>query len=606
MIGITKKLDWLNTVKSLFGIAETKIRYFWLAAALLLGSSMFDGVSIGLLYPLLDSMIHRDNFSSAFRIPFVNQLIHTLVPGERFRTVFMLFLGVIIFSVLLKNVLLYTSQLIISQMTVSAENSLRTKLFDRYLSFSKTFFDANKIGNLCDLATTQISEGCEVLYHFHSIVEFALTSAVFLVILSWLSWKLTVLSLVLLPPLYFVMKSLGSRLVLSSNAKFDVDQKISVRLFEALGSMTLIRISTTERRESESFKEMSVSGKSTLFSIYKKLFFAPVFQEVFMTLIIALLFTICVFSLFKGKIESAATLLTFFIVLRRFSSSVSIVNSSWIAALRRAVQLEKVIQVFDDRDKQFVVSGQRHFAGLKDRIEFRNVSFEYADKRVLKDVSLIFPKGRMTALVGHTGSGKTSTVNLIPRFYDVTSGAILFDGVNVKDYDLTSLRHKIALVEQEPAILNRSIRENITYGLTSEITDEQLDDVVKKVRLYKTVQSLPQKYDTAVGDRGIRLSGGEKQRIALARALLKDPEIFIFDEATSSLDVETEQIIQDAMNYLIHDRTVIAIAHRLATIKRADNIVVLENGSVMEQGAFAELLSKKSRFYQYWNLQTVT
>jgi ABC-type multidrug transport system fused ATPase/permease subunit len=209
----------------------------------------------------------------------------------------------------------------------------------------------------------------------------------------------------------------------------------------------------------------------------------------------------------------------------------------------------------------------------------------------------------MTAIVGQTGSGKTTLINLLMRFYDIPKNSIKIDDDDIKDLTIKSLRRYIAIVSQETQLFNESLRTNLVYGLDNEISDEEAISALKKARLYDYVSKLPEGIDTFIGDKGVKLSGGEKQRLAIARALLKGSEILILDEATSSLDTKTERLIQEAINEAIKDKTSIVIAHRLSTIKHADKIVVLENGNVAEQGTLKELLKMKGLFYQYWEEQ---
>ena len=212
-------------------------------------------------------------------------------------------------------------------------------------------------------------------------------------------------------------------------------------------------------------------------------------------------------------------------------------------------------------------------------------------------------KGKTVAIVGPTGAGKTTIINLLMRFYDCPSSAIFIDGEDIRSFTLQSLRAHIALVSQEVFLFNDTIKNNMIYGLDREVGNDELIEVAKKARLYDFIARMPQGFDTEVGDRGIKLSGGEKQRLSLARALLKGSEILILDEATSSLDSKTEQLIQQAINEAIKNRTSIVIAHRLSTIKNADKIIVLDNGSVTETGTLDELLERKGQFYELWEAQ---
>jgi subfamily B ATP-binding cassette protein MsbA len=264
---------------------------------------------------------------------------------------------------------------------------------------------------------------------------------------------------------------------------------------------------------------------------------------------------------------------------------------------------EELLKIFDDSDKIFVPEGKKECGGLKRSIEFNHLNFSYIPEvQVLEGVTFTIEKGKITAIVGATGAGKTTLVNLLMRFYDCSSSTILIDGVDIREFTLESLRAHMAFVNQEILLFDDTLKMNITYG-AGKVTDEKLVDVAKKARLYDFIMSLPNGFDTLIGERGVKLSGGEKQRTAIARALLKGSEILILDEATSSLDSLTERLIQEAIEEAIKDRTAVIIAHRLSTIRNADKIVVIEDGRVAEQGSLTELMERKGKFWEYWEEQ---
>jgi subfamily B ATP-binding cassette protein MsbA len=260
-------------------------------------------------------------------------------------------------------------------------------------------------------------------------------------------------------------------------------------------------------------------------------------------------------------------------------------------------EITRILQRSADRPH---VDGVRPFPGLRDEIRFDAVAFAYTQEvPVVRDVSFSVPRGTTTALIGHTGAGKTTLIRLLLRFYDPDQGAVTIDGVDVREFQADSLRRHIALVSQDTLMLHATIRENLTYGLDG-VTPAALDDALERARLANLVRRLPQGLDTQVGDRGTTLSGGERQRIAIARAMLKRADILVLDEATSALDAVTEQAIQDAIAELLHGTTSIVIAHRLSTIQRADQIVVLEGGRVVQQGTAADLLRGAGNLAHYW------
>jgi len=261
-------------------------------------------------------------------------------------------------------------------------------------------------------------------------------------------------------------------------------------------------------------------------------------------------------------------------------------------------------EILSNEDKFFVKGGTKEFKGLKEKIEIKNLTFSYVTGLpILNNASFSIEKGKMTAIVGPTGSGKTTIISLLIRFYEIPKSTIVIDGIDIKDFTLESLRKHMALVSQETLLFNDSLRKNIIYGLKRNVSEKELIEATKKARLYEFIKKLPEGFETTIGDRGVKLSGGEKQRLSIARALLKKVEILMLDEATSSLDSITEKMIQESIDEAVKGRTSIVIAHRLSTIKNADKIVFIENGEVIEQGKIKELLDKKGKFYEHWMQQ---
>jgi len=251
------------------------------------------------------------------------------------------------------------------------------------------------------------------------------------------------------------------------------------------------------------------------------------------------------------------------------------------------------------------LSGTHQLAHLKKGITFRNVNFAYNDRsNVLEDFNLEIPCGKTVALVGSSGAGKSTVAVLVPRFYDVTSGSIEIDGQDIRDYDLNSLRQRVGTVSQDTYIFNTSIRENIAYGL-EDVSYERVVEAARLANADEFIQQLPNDYDTLVGDRGVQLSGGQRQRLSIARAILRDPDILILDEATSALDSQSERLVQEALERLRQNRTVLVIAHRLSTIRSADCIVVMEKGRIIESGRHEHLLKNKGTYWSFHNVQSV-
>ena len=304
----------------------------------------------------------------------------------------------------------------------------------------------------------------------------------------------------------------------------------------------------------------------------------------------------------QGLLEKAG-FFTFLFVLLRIIPIVRTLNGVRAKLSSCYGPLANIRELLDRNDKTYLKNGQIQFTKLQREIEFVGLDFGYEpNKLVLHDISLSIAQGETVALVGSSGAGKSTLADLITRFYDPIGGKILIDGIELAKFEIDSLRRKLAVVSQDTFIFNTSVRQNIAYGLTG-LEEARIKQAAMRANAWEFIQELPEGLETQLGDRGVRLSGGQRQRLAIARALLRDPEILILDEATSALDSISERLIQESLEKLAAGRTVIAIAHRLSTIMRADKVVVLEQGRIVEQGTYQELLEQRGQLWRYHQMQ---
>lgn len=578
---------------------------FIFAALFSLAAAIFEGISVGVLIPMVKGIVTM-NFT----------FVHDLTVFKFFfgksgsflnlsnTPIFIILLSIIFLSTLLKIILQYASSLIVSLQVRKIADTLRGLTFERYLSFGKLFFDRNNTGYLHS-----------VLLHFSTMVVFQLRGieqalgnifllVVYICIMFVISWKLTLFVIIFFPFLSYALRWLVKKIEKTSLYHAEVYGSLSNKITNILACIPLVKLYTWEEKEKENFAFLSGEMRTIELSMDKKQNLVSPLQEIFMLLSVLFLISFMAFIMVKERSGEVASFLVYIYILKRLQNSFIIVSNLRTSLALVKGPLDNILNVFDDKDKFFVTQGKDIFGGLKQRIEFRHFNFSYVKERqILRDISFLIEKGKVTAIVGPTGSGKTTLMNLLLRFYDYNDGSILIDGCDIKDFTLDSLRKHFVYVSQDIYLFNDTIRNNVVYGLDTELPDEVVTDVIKRARLYDFVASLPKGLNTYVGDRGIKLSGGEKQRISIARALLKGSEILILDEATSSLDSLTERLIQEAINEAIRDRTAIVIAHRLSTIKNADKIIVVDNGNLVEEGSLGELLAKKGKFYEYWQEQ---
>jgi subfamily B ATP-binding cassette protein MsbA len=298
-----------------------------------------------------------------------------------------------------------------------------------------------------------------------------------------------------------------------------------------------------------------------------------------------------------------SNLLTFFFVLFRLVPMIQDVNGVLAFLNTQAGAVENIKDLLKSQNKAYFKNGYLKFDGIQKAIDIEAVNFGYEPNHlVLKDITLTIEKGKMTALVGASGGGKTTLADLLARFHEPTNGRILLDGLDFQKFEINSLRWKMAIVGQKSFIFNTSIRHNIAYG-TPLATEEEIIEAARLANALEFIQKLPQGFDTIIGADGMQLSGGQQQRIAIARALVRNPEILILDEPTSALDAITEQVIQELLDKFTIGRTVIVIAHRLSTVAKADKVVVIEQGKIMEQGSYQDLIQQQGKFWEYYQIQ---
>jgi subfamily B ATP-binding cassette protein MsbA len=354
----------------------------------------------------------------------------------------------------------------------------------------------------------------------------------------------------------------------------------------------------------ERFEELSERHRKFDMGAHSLNALAQPVQEIIILAAFAIIIYFTGFFFEGATIESVSLLVVFLYAASGMLPQFASLGKSGLTIADLSAPVGNVIKVFDDEGKFQVPQGAKEFDGLRRGIEYHNLTFAYQDDQpVLQELTFTVQKNTTVALVGPSGAGKTTILNILLRLYDCPSGSVFIDGTDIREFTHQSLQKRIAYVSQEPILFNDTIRYNMTFGLDRDVPEKEVKDAAQKARLLDFIESLPKQFETEIGDRGTQLSGGEKQRLALARALLKGAEILALDEATSSLDSQTERLIQEAIDEAVQGRTAIVIAHRLSTVKNAEKIVAIRNGRVVEEGTLDELLKQKGFFFKLWQAQ---
>lgn len=532
----------------------------------------------------------------------VNYVIDQLMPKGDFSLVMWAAAGLFLFYIL-NTGLQYIVVFFGHKLGVNIETDMRRELFRHLQVQPFEYYDNQKTGKLISRLTTDLFEISEVAHHgpedvFITIMTLAGSFALMLNT----HVKLALATFVLLP---FITVAL-----IFFNKKMT---KVNTKIYENLGEFNsgieaaVSGIRVTQSFANESFEHHRFEGLNQLYRqskvwFYKIMALSSAYNYLMMRLINLFVLIFGAYFTIRGEITNGQ-FVSFILLSNIFIRPIEKINNmiesypKGIAGFRRFTEeMDKKPSIVDKPDAM-------EAAHLKGNIHYDDVSFSYADSAsILNHINLRIVPGETVAFVGHSGSGKTTLCNLLPRFYEVTGGAITIDGINVQDMTLASLRQQIGIVQQDVFLFPGTIYDNIAYGKL-DAAEEEIKQVVKLANLEKVIEQMPEGLHTSIGERGVKLSGGQRQRLAIARMFLKNPPILILDEATSALDTETEQVIQESLNTLAKGRTTLIIAHRLATIRHATRIIVLSEDGIVEEGTHDELMAKKAHYWKLYNAQ---
>lgn len=571
--------------------------------------ALFNGVSTTLIVPVVLSLLNQ-TVDLKEAPPIIKFLLmpFTEIPAEYRLTVMA---SSIVLAISFKNLAGYSSTLLSASLTRNLTADLREAGLKLLLDVDLDFYSKMKVGDLINRLGAEVGRTANAISTTIQVIITAITVFVFIALLVAISWELTLVSSLLLSFVALVNQFAINRSKHFGKLLSEASKAYSVRVLETLSGIRLVKSTSNEEREYEQIKQLIREREKADFQSEAN--YAAISPLTEVSSIIALLLIVFLGrTFFADQLQSISTvLLTYLLVLFRLLPQISQLNNARSHLANTSASVDVVNDFLRRDNKHFMVNGRLPYSGLKEAIHFKDISFSYPDHAevVLSDINLYLPRGTTLALVGGTGSGKTTLADLLPRFYDPTKGSILIDGCDLREFDLKTLRQSMGIVSQHTFLFNDTVRNNIAYA-RPEATDEEIMEAANRANAYEFIVDLPEGFNTVIGDRGDRLSGGERQRIAIARALLQNPEILILDEATSALDTVSERLVQLALEELSRNRTTLVIAHRLSTVQKAHQIAVLKKGRVVELGSHEELLRKKggdyARLYSMQFLQQVT
>jgi subfamily B ATP-binding cassette protein MsbA len=508
---------------------------------------------------------------------------------------------VIVGVFVLKNIFKYAAFVLNTQVEESVMKDVRDRLYHNTLGLSLGFFNARRSGELMSIVTNDVGTMNGVLTPMvgtltREPVQILITILLLLAyspILVLIALSSSVLSLAIMRVITHFTKRYAGRM----QAKLS---DITSRLQETFQNIRIIKGYAAEQFEEQRFRTETTSYVRSAVKHSRAMNLSSPTHEIFGIVALAVVLFYGGYQVFHGQM-SADELMAFLFLLFGVMQPITSVLSIPASIQRAMVSAERVLAIMDTAPS--VVPGTRHAQPLRHELQFLNVGFEYRPGiPVVRDLTLTVKRGQTVALVGPSGAGKSTLTDLIIRLYDPTSGGIHLDGIDVREFDFESYRALFGIVTQESILFNDSVRNNIAYNL-EEMSQERIIEAAKMANAHEFITRMPDGYDTMIGDRGVLLSGGQRQRLAIARALARDPQILLFDEATSALDTESEALVQEAINNLLVNRTAIVIAHRLSTVKNADVIVVIENGTIVESGTHEELLTAGRLYKKLYDVQ---
>ena len=564
-------------------------------------AAVLEAVGIGLIASLLQGLTNPNEPSLETGIEWFDILFLGIKTGAQERI--WRISGLILLTVWIRAVFSYLGRYFAELCEIGLVDALRKRIFRQFENLSLSYYTQKRSGELINTFSAEVSN---ISFAFNELINFVTKSCVILAYtcaMFVISWQLTFVTVLLFSLLAAAASNWIRRVRQASFEMTAAGGELAAKTTEFVVGIRTVQAFWTQEFERKGFYQVAQRFTNAWLkasSISELL--QPLIEAVATTILIAMIL-VAVSTLISTGSLHVVSLLAFLFALFRLLPIIAHMNSSWGLIAMRSGSLSIVNELLRSDNKIYLPNGEKKFPGLKQKIEIVDVDFGYNDEKlVLHNINLTIERGQMVALVGGSGSGKTTLADLLVRFYDPLSGKILIDKVDSREFELASFRRNMAVVSQDTFIFNTSVRDNIAYGLEN-INDDAIIEAAKGANAYDFILELPQDFDTKLGDRGVRLSGGQRQRIAIARALLRNPEILILDEATSALDSVSERLVQQSLEKLAMGRTAIVIAHRLSTIFKADKIIVLEEGRIVEEGGYQELLQRKGKLWKYHQTQ---
>jgi ATP-binding cassette, subfamily B, bacterial MsbA len=586
-------------------------------------SVIFSLFSIAMLFPFLQILLLADDkkvqeilangtpvfkLSAAGITDAVNFFLAKTIDEQGRIEALVLICIFVITNIFLKNLFRYLGMFFVAPIRNNVVRDMRNKMYDKVLQLPLSYYSEERKGDIMSRMTTDVQEiEWSVMQSLEMIFREPVTILFFLGVMVVLSPQLTLFALILLPLSGIMIGRIGKSLRRSSTKRQEKMGTLLSMMEETLGGLRIIKGFNAEKNMHDRFREENQAYTSISVKMYRKTdLSSPLSEFLGVSVMVTILY-------FGGKLVldvhpslNGTLLITYLAIFAQLLAPAKAFTTAYYNVQKGLASAERIDKILNAEVTIQDANDPVSIKKFEKEIEYKNVSFAYREGEigwVLDNVNLKIPKGKTIALVGQSGSGKTTLADMLPRFYDATKGEILIDGVPIKNTTLKDLRDLMGIVTQESILFNDTVYNNIAFGI-GNVTEQEVINAAKIANAHDFIVQMPQGYQTNIGDRGNKMSGGQRQRMSIARAVLKNPPILILDEATSALDTESERLVQDALNKLMQNRTSIVIAHRLSTIQHADEIIVMQKGVIIERGTHAELITRSGTYKKLHDLQS--
>lgn len=575
---------------------------------------VFSLFSFSMIVPFLNLLFNPSNLllvkpefsiNSDALLGLMNYYI-SLIIIENGQAVALIFICVLlVLAFFLRNLTTYMALFYMASVRVGSIKDIRRDIYAKLLILPLSFYGKRKKGDIIARITTDVQEiEVSIMNYLDVFIKSPLTIIAYFLYMLGVSWKLTLFVLVILPIGGIIIGKIGKSLKKDSKEGMTLFAGMLATIEETLSGLRIIKAFNAIKYSDEKFDEQNNNYSRLLKFVYRKRDLSSPMSEFLSSVIIAVVLWFGSTLILNGNSTiTAANFIAYIVVFSQIISPAKSFSQSFYCLQKGMASADRIFEILDAEEIIVEKPNALPLKSFEKSIQYDNVSFRYGKDDVLKNINITVEKGKMIALVGESGGGKSTLVDLLPRFYDVSSGVIKLDGVDIRDYRIEDLRGQFGVVSQESILFNDTVFNNIAFGM-EHASREAVIEAAKVANAHDFIMEMENGYDTYIGDRGMNLSGGQRQRLSIARAVLKNPPIMILDEATSSLDTESERLVQEALSKVMNSRTSIVIAHRLSTIQNADEIIVISKGIIVERGKHEELITKGGVYKKLTDLQS--